>query len=170
MSRRSRILSVAVILACVIGGILLFLRELTHIDTAEHVIAANISWLPAGATDVCYYNSYAFNAYEFQIDEPAFDAWCKDNDWTLQLIDSDPFTIKRYLFPTEQRNYPKSPTANDDATQDAYRRQLAEWSQRTEKIITHGKGYYHEIGQSGGFVSVGYDRDNGRAYYPSTPR
>jgi len=47
--------------------------SLIHVSTEENV--PSVDWLPASASNVSYYKSYSFTAYEFDISESEFNAW-----------------------------------------------------------------------------------------------
>lgn len=74
------------VLACGFG----LVRSLLHVETAENV--ARVHWLPTSASNVSYYKSYSFTAYEFDIPERDFRAW---SYWEVRPI-GKPIEVARY--------------------------------------------------------------------------
>lgn len=143
----------------VIAFVVLSLRGaylgLTHVDTGENV--SSVNWLPDTASNVSFYKSYSFTAYEFDIPESDFVNWSR---WDLLPIDK-PVSIPRYCFIDVPDSAPNGMAQDWQALESAYARRFAK--------IT--KGLYYKYSQdNGGGVWVAYDRDARRAYYHSAPR
>jgi len=137
---------------------LAFLRAayigLTYVETGENV--ARVAWLPHSASNISYYQSYSFTAYEFDIPEADFIAWVS---WEMQPI-TQPVTVMRYTYIRPQR--PK-PSENADF------RELKAYMAHRQVEVADGL-YYNHRRSNGGGVSVAYDRERGRAYFQSSPR
>ena len=119
-----------------------------------------VSWLPDEASNISFYRSYRFTAYEFDISEAGFERW---SQWPVNDL-STPKKIARYLVRTE----PESPAPSFDATDEQL---IAYHRARQNQYAKITDGLYYEIEQSnGGGVWVGYDRQKGRVFYQSSPR
>ncbi len=75
--KMSKIIAVSIpflFLGSCVGLFTLWWRDVSRPpEIAEGV--NSVEWLPVEATNIKYYRSYGFTAYEFQIDEPGFRAW-----------------------------------------------------------------------------------------------
>lgn len=132
------------ILAVLLGILYVFYLGVTHFDTAEH--RTNVSWLPNGATNVSYYRSYSFTAYEFDISEEGFLEWA--DGWNVA-----PITLPESIW-----RYTKYTVAEPKRVEEAHTAMIA-------------SGYVHRSGQSsGGGMVVAFDREAQRAYFQSSPR
>src|SRR5687768_14859438 len=69
-------------------------RGFTDVESGEHV--ARVSWLPESATDVSFFRSYSWTAYEFTIPEQDFLRWAADKGWDVKENKGEPRTIARY--------------------------------------------------------------------------
>ena len=128
--------------------------ELTHVETAENV--KHVDWLPKTATNVSYFRSYAYTAYEFDISEPEFRRW---TSLEVKPI-SKPVTIARYSLMTRQQS---------ELPPDATPAQFEAWE--AERHATVADGFYYENRRgNGGGVSVAFDRTKGRVYFQTNPR
>lgn len=157
----------------ILAGVALFLWKayegFTTVESGEHV--ARVSWLPEAATDVSFYRSYSFTAYEFTIPEAAFLEWANDRGWKIAKIEGEPRSISRYHRGLDDVPHPEEPRPDEKsrAVWEAYNAGVDKWRDATIKTITHS--YYYEWRQTdGGGVSVVYDLDTGRAYFQSNPR
>lgn len=164
MRRRKRIL-VSVVL--MLGLVWLFYgayRSFTDIEHGEHW--KTVKWLPSEATDISFYRSYSFTAYEFDISEKGFLQWA--SRWEISPITTS-FTIRRYSSQLDSTRYPQ---LNNDHTEAEYNQWLQAQSERKAKAeATIDEGYFYAHRQSnGGGVWVAYDKKRGRAYYKSMPR
>jgi len=114
-----------------------------------------VSWLPDAATNVSYYKSYSFTAYEFDISEEDFKKWAWK--WDVKKIDK-PVKVGRYT-----RRTLLMPDDPDEVEYDEYQNEV--WA----KIKV---GYYYTTPPrgNGGGTSVAYNLFTGRAYFYSTPR
>jgi hypothetical protein len=132
-------------------------RNPSAVSTANTV--PTVAWLPSSATNISYYRSYSFTAYEFDIPETEFRAWSRCE---LAEID-DPVTITRYTRATSTRPSP-SPNPTDDEIK-------AFVEAEAEQSATIDDGLYYERTQAnGGGERVAYDRKLGRGFYVYTPR
>jgi hypothetical protein len=159
MKRRAIIAMLVAALAAV--GVPWFLymawRGFTEWDYAENV--PTVDWLPAGATNVSFFRSYSYTAYEFDIDEAGFRAWA--SDWPVSEIKT-PVTVTRYGFAFDRfTDVPYAPDGDWDAQEKQKLRFYAE--------VKHGLHYRYEQSNGGG-VTAAYDRDRHRAYYQESPR
>jgi hypothetical protein len=119
-------------------------------EFAEEV--ENVSWLPDSASNISYYKSYNYTAYEFDISEEAFLRWAKDHHWNVSKIDKS-ITISRY-------NYYLVQESKSDP----------EFWEKVYVTINTGYFYQWERGQSGGGIDVAFDSATNRAYYQHNPR
>ena len=131
---------------CVFGSCFYF--AVYHHDYAENV--ASVRWLPKSATNISYYQSYSYFAYEFDISEENFLLWA-GKQWEVSRIAQDePFVIRRYsllLTPYHsQKDY-------------------EEYESETRAKIKEGWGWKSEARRGGGGARVAYDSTTGRAYY-----
>lgn len=126
-------------------------HQVTHFETAENV--GRVDWLPRSASNISYYKSYNFTAYEFDIPEAEFLIWAAR--WKLLPI-SEPLKISRYCL---KNNCPDF-------------RNYDEWEQWDERgHVTIAVGWYFRRRWSGcGGEDVAYDRTVGRAYFQTNPR
>jgi hypothetical protein len=120
---------------------------------------ASVNWLPKSATNVSYYQSYAFTAYEFAIPEAEFLKWSGKK---LMPID-ETISIPRYCFPRT-----KVPVVGPNPTVQELDNQMQVYESRTAQVA-NGLHYTHRR-QNGGGVIVAYDRDRGKAFFWSSPR
>lgn len=132
--------------------------SLIHVSTEENV--PSVDWLPASASNVSYYKSYSFTAYEFDIAEQDFKAWA----WVKLEPITQPVTVFRYSSRNEyQASYPPNATqAQIDAIE------TANENLRGKKVFTGL--YYESRTNSGRGVTFVYDRAAGRGYFQSNPR
>jgi len=134
-------------------------QDLNRVETGENV--SHVSWLPASASNVSYYRSYNFLAFEFDISETEFLNWANGND--VKPV-RESFSIPRYT-----RAIAPPTVLPESATEDDFQRFLAEKTKESA-TITDGYFYEQERGRSGGFTRVAWDRTTGRAYFQSNPR
>lgn len=129
-----------------------------HPEFGEHV--DHVSWLPDGATDASYYQSYSFTAAEFKISENDF----KNNtnsSWVFTEI-VKPETIERYnYFPESDRYYKSHPDFDSKA--------YDEFQKRINATVTNGIVAQKRQSNGGGYHAV-YDRDTGIGYIQTNPR
>jgi hypothetical protein len=156
MRRAYIVILVGLLVASIAGLGYLVAKELAEFEYGEGV--ARVDWLPAEARNVSFFRSYSWTAYEFDISEAAFKKWA--SDWDVAELTS-PQTVARYGFGYDQ--WMNIQSADDDM--EAQRRTELRWYTR----ISRGLYYRHEQSNGGG-VTVGYDRDAGRAYFKSSPR
>lgn len=116
-------------------------QDLNRVETGENV--SHVSWLPASASNVSYYRSYNFMAFEFGISEAEFLKWANGCDVTPVR---EPFSIPLYT-----RASAPLTVLPESATEDDFQRFFAENSKQSA-TITHGYFYEQERGRSGGFT------------------
>jgi hypothetical protein len=132
--------------------------DMNRVETAENV--AHVSWLPETATNVSYYRSYIFTAYEFDMSDEAFLNWAKCCE--IKPI-VKPFWIPRYT-----GGAPREPP-EENASDEQFQR-FWEKDRLRSATINNGYFYQQEFGQSGGFVRVAWDGTMNRAYFQTNPR
>ena len=158
VSRRCRMLVRAIVGGlCIFGLLLIYVsyRGLTDVELVENA-PRGPDWLPSEARNVCYYRSYPFTAFEFDIPEKDFRRWAEERGWPLSPVTGKPATILRYARATNKAES----SVGDDAEA---------WASATQKTIASGYFYEHRQNNGGG-VAVGYDADTGRGYFQSNPR
>ena len=116
-----------------------------HPDFGEHV--AHVDWLPDEASDVSFFISYSYTAYEFKISEAVFvEEVC--GKWTFNEI-TGPENISRYNFKLEYAG---------DAL-----------NAHGVAMVTNGVSARCIQPDGGGYHAV-YDRDTGTGYVQTNPR
>jgi hypothetical protein len=151
------------------GGLALFLYfaylGLVTVEKGENV--PSVEWLPPSASNVSFYHSYSWTAYEFDIDEQGFLKWAEE--WPVaKLTGGRVVTVPRYLRMVLE--WPKDPIGPESEAEAEARFQVQGRYQASVKKEIR-RGYYYERRDSnGGGVVVGYDLDAGRAYFQSSPR
>jgi len=120
-----------------------------HPDIGENKMS--VSWLPSSATNISYYRSYSFTAYEFDMDERVFLRWASRSGLKEIKI---PVEIERYAFGQLE----EMPTGEYG-------------DKRSKYYATVSSGlYYSDERSSGGGERIAYDRAKKRVYYQSNPR
>jgi hypothetical protein len=125
----------------------------THPDTGENI--KTVAWLPPEATNVSYYKTYSWTAYEFDIDEDGFRKW---SDCPLTPI-TEKIAVERYSY----ENFMKRRLG---CCNEQYEHERATHI----AIVTDGLHYSYLNPSAGGRRSVVYDREKHRAYFQSNPR
>jgi hypothetical protein len=128
--------------------------HLTHFETAENV--ERVDWLPNTASNISYYRSYNFTAYEFDISEDEFRRWT----WLKVKPISEPVEIYRYSFVA--RSYQGLGPNPTNAQLEA--------AEAVERATISDGLYYEERHGNGRGVSIAYDRKRGRAFFQANPR
>lgn len=164
--RRKTILA---LVAAVLAVVLLLwgaYRGFTEVTSGEHL--ETVDWLPSEASDVSYYRSYLFTAYEFDISEEGFLKWA--SDWEVKPVQA-PYTIRRYSSALNRLPYPgdRDRRMSDPTDVEEFSEAMRAWEAEQRATITTGY-WYERVQRNGGGVWVAYDRDRKRAYYVSTPR
>jgi len=121
-------------------------------ENEEHV-----GWLPDEATNVSYYKTYSWTAYEFDISEHGFKSWAIR--WDLKEIEEEK-SVRRYSYiPFRMREHEE-------------RMDFEEFFAEEEKHIATVAGglYDEEDWDNGGGYHVVYDRKRRRAYFQSNKR
>jgi len=118
---------------------------------------SQVKWLPVQATNVSYYKTYSWTAFEFDLAEDQFKTWA--SKWDMKEIAS-PRALRRYTFRTL-----KCPKYDTNPHGD-----YSTWESQTKVVITNGLFYQTPERANGGGTFVAYDRDHGKAYYESHPR
>lgn len=165
MKRRTKGILATVVIVFGVGWFLWSAyRGFTDVEYGERF--AKVDWLPAEATNVSFYRSYSFTAYEFDIPEKAFLDWA--SRWDIHPI-KQPFEILRYAFNLDKTPYPGLDQREDGGRFDDYARATSEWRARRYATITDGY-CCKQVASNGGLLCVAYDKTQGRAYYLRTPR
>ena len=124
-------------------------RSNTHPETGENV--PSVAWLPQTATNISYYKTYSWTAYEFDTDEKTFRSWAAKRK--LKEI-NDIKRIERYSY----WNFIKMHSTDS-------------WSVESQHVAAIKAGLYDEVRQdNGGGYKVGFDREHQRAYFQANPR
>ena len=145
--------TVAVFLWLLLG----FNRVLTRVEYG--VNQASVPWLPKSATNVSFYKSYGYTAYEFEIPEDDFVKWSGQK---LTQI-GGPLRVPRYcLVNSRLPDYGPNPTLRQE------REQFQALAAR-EAVVSKGLAYTQHFGSGGGTI-VAYDRQRGKAYFWHAPR
>jgi hypothetical protein len=139
-SNKSKMI-VLVVCIFIFGGYL-FYNYTTTSKYDENV--KSVDWLPEVATNISYFKSYLFIAYEFTISENDFLALAEKEGWKIEQIEKL-FEISRY-------------TSGENPE-----------GAETEAIITSGY-FYEQRETDGGGISVAFDADKQRAYFQSNLR
>ena len=158
MKKKRKILSVLFVIAVLIfNPISLFLFWLfsglysnANPEIGESV--QSVEWLPETASNISYYRTYSWQAYEFDISEDHFEDWA--TRWDIREVGS-PISVRRYSY---MGRFEEASDYSDQENQESH----------TAKIRN---GLYDEnwASDGGGYV-VAYDRSEGRAYFQSNPR
>ncbi len=127
-------------------------------EFGEHV--ARVKWLPEDASNISFYKSYSYTAFEFRTSEEDFKKNANPT-WNFQEI-VEPEVISRYNSIIETRKYHQT---FENYDHEAY---TASQSRSTAKV-THGIVAKQRRSNGGGYHAV-YDRDNGIAYIQTNPR
>ena len=130
----------------------------THPEFGEHV--NRVDWLPEEATDISFYKSYSYTAYEFKISEDGFSR-SANALWNFVEI-TEPEDITRYNYFVESEQYYKQ---HPEFDYDAYNK----LQNATTATVTHGIVAKQRWSNGGGYHAV-YDRDRGIAYIQTNPR
>ena len=142
-------------IGCIVSPLLLFSLGIfsiwysnTYPEFGEHV--ERVSWLPAEATDVSFFKSNSYTAYEFKISEDGFRK-CVHSRWQFEEI-SDKAVIRRY-------NYLLAMESTNDE----------ELQVQTVARVKNGIVTSYTKGSGGGYHAI-YDRDTGIGYIQHNPR
>lgn len=139
------IIGLILVFCLIIGVCILHNYAMSYQKFGKNV--ENINWLPATSTNISYYKSYFFTAYEFTISEENF----------LKLAEKEKWNVKKITEPVEVPRYTQGLHQNDDESPDDV------------AVITSGY-YYNERWGNGGNITVGFDDKKLRAYYQTSPR
>jgi len=137
----------------------------SHPSVGENL--PRVDWLPAVASNVSYYITYLYTAYEFDIPEEGFVALGKERNWKLAEIEENGCRVMTYRMGGKMRK--KYPPPNPDQTTAT---QVAAYRQTQEIIepnVTNGIAYQLRYHNGGGIIAV-YDRTKRRAYVQRNPR
>jgi hypothetical protein len=127
---------------------------LTQFEAAENV--ARVAWLPESASNISYYRSYNYTAYEFDMSEDEFKKWI----WLSVEPITKPVEVRRHSFITASRpDLGPNPTLEE----------LEAWEAIGTATIVNGLYHLHRRGNGGG-VDVAFDRNKSRVYFQSNPR
>ena len=143
--------------AIVVWG-MLGIREMSTVRTGENV--DHVSWLPNSASNISYFLSYSFTAYQFQITEFEFVDWCPEE---LSEITA-PLTIS-----TWQARMVDTPLPNSTTTAIEHEKLVREFESLTSVTVTNGL-FYEKWYRNGGCSIYVFDRDSSVGYRQSSPR
>lgn len=137
--------------------------DLTQYESGINEKKPNLSWLPPAAEDVTYYEGSINQQAEFTINKESFLLWCEGLERPLKLItekeDGDDYSISRprriLEYQGELEPIPEPKMAND----------LEEYFTHYRKDCDVGDYYYSLVYRNNGGYWIGYDVDEGRAYY-----
>jgi hypothetical protein len=128
---------------------------------------AKVDWLPAVASNVSFYKTYLFTAYEFDISEADFVALGRERDWKLAEINDKSLRVKTYRMGDKLRD--RFPIPKSDISTDKQIYEYLKARQVIEPIVTNGLAYEVRQANCGGITAV-YDRTKQRAYVQANPR
>lgn len=152
-SLRGLLLAVTVI-GCGIGVLRGCYIELTHVETAEGV--ERVDWLPPTASNVSYYKSYMYTAYEFDMSEADFKSWT----WHKVKPITTNVQVNRFSYMTRD-----SSALDLSSPEEQWKR----WEEAGTATVTNGL-YYSDRRSNGGGVTLAYDRAIGRVFFQTNPR
>ncbi len=153
MSKTRIIITVLVVAFAFAGFVAYEIKSSKRIETAQSV--ETVPWLPSDATDVSYYRSYGWTAYEFSIGEQEFRKWASKYD--LSEID-ETVHMERWSWITFLNE------SSNLSSEEFQRLQSAHLTSIDSGLIG-GIGW-----GNGGRELVAFDRVAGRAYFQSNPR
>ena len=119
-------------------------------EIGEHV--PKVDWLSEDASDISFYRSYSWTAYEFKISEKSFLKQANPL-WKFEEI-RKPVEVPRYLFRLK-----KSSAYPDEGS----------FYRNTHVTVKNGLKAEERYRNGGGYLAA-YDRDSGKAYIQSNPR
>ena len=149
-----RLLLLVSAIACSLAILRATYVSFTYVETAENV--THVDWLPDSASNISYYRSYSFTAYEFDIPEADFIAWSSRD-------------LKPIKAPVEVYRYSHATTPADTPHPNASYEELQEMLARRMATVTDGL-YFEYRQQNGGGLRMAYDRSKGRAFVKTSPR
>jgi len=150
INRKHWITGLVLAMVCLFFGSCIY--GLIHKESGVNV--AQVDWLPREATNISYFRSYLFTAYEFKISEDGFKTWCP---FSVEPI-TKPIVVDRYLVGLESSGS-AGKNFEDALTYFA----------RVRVGVSNGL-YYYRVQQNGGYTVYAYDRDRGKAYMAGRPR
>jgi len=122
----------------------------------------SVQWLPPEAHNITYMKEPGLNVMaEFEISQEALEKWCADMDKPLKKLGPiEKGGVPRCVHYLEKRGIiPAVPEPNDS-------REWQRWYQgRYRKSLANGDLYYEDIWDNGGGYIIGYDVEEGMAYY-----
>ena len=164
MKAKRKVLTILIVIVTALACATLMLKSLhhhlAHVEYGEGV--ASVKWLPAEATNVSFYLSYNYTAFEFDIDERGFKEWVKPHE--VQRIEGG-FRITRYNFPENRLRMGRVALDSED-----YEDVRERYWRLSYMDITNGYKHKKLFGRSGGRRHIAYDLSTGRAYYQHNPR
>jgi hypothetical protein len=136
-----------------------------HPSMGENV--ARVDWLPASASNVSFYITHMFRAYEFDIPEDHFVALAPGRNWKLSEINENGWRVSTYRMGRKMREKYDLPIS--DLSTEAEMAEYRRAQQIMEPSVTNGLVYEVRYGNGGG-ITVVYDRTKQRGYVQSNPR
>ena len=108
------------------------------------VAVARVDWLPEFASNISFYKTYSYTAYEFDISEDGFRDWAGNKE---MVEITEPVAVERY-------NFPDTHFPSDENTAN----------------ISNALWWKTAPRGNGGGTLIAYDRDQGIAYFQDNPR
>lgn len=128
----------------------------------------HVDWLPNSASNVSFYKSGSFTAYEFNISEPSFCEFAKTKSWNIKEISTEPFKMVSYRIGHKLKDkypYPELKNLSTDKDIEDYNKAY----EILRPTITNGLKYEFREANGGG-ISVAFDRNKQRAFVQTNPR
>lgn len=151
------------IVISLIGVTILAIVVALALRTDYGVGVDSVRWLPAEARDISYLRYPYLNTWaEFEIEQEAFEDWCRSEGKTLRRVGpNERKGVRRCWRPLEREGFvPVVPEPNKSSEQ-----WTAWYDQRMQKHLGEGDLYYEDIWRNGGGYWIGYDVDEGKGYY-----
>jgi hypothetical protein len=136
-------------------------HDQTHFESGIKMTNPQLDWLPESATDVTYYYGSISQYAEFSIDQQLFIKWCESIERPLKEIieqENDQTVSRAHRILEHQGILQPIPEPQSDRDFDKY-------FQHYRKKFKIGDLYYSLVYRNNGGYWIGYDVDEGRAYY-----
>ena len=162
------IVVVVIILSPIILGVLLMggiSWSNKHPSIGESL--PKVDWLPAAASNVSFYKSYSFTAYEFDIPEEGFVTLGQERSWDLSEIGDTGCRVWTYRMGGEMKA--QTTALRLDLSAEARVAEKRRQQEINEPTVTNGLAYQVRQPNGGGITAV-YDRTKKRAYVQTNPR
>ena len=136
-----------------VGFVWYAIKSSKKIESGQGV--TTVSWLPDAATDISYYRSYGWTAYEFEIGEEGFREWA--SKYSLKEVE-DKVYMERWSWLDFSQESAHLPTAEYQSLRLSHLTSI-------ENGLVGGRSW-----ANGAKELVAFDRKLGRAYFQSNPR